>query len=94
VNRRFEALVAGWRKQAEDYVRQARRSTSLRDIVRLIAMASTLEHAARRVCSGADVNLSEIARMTGLEVYPGTSHSGLSTIKRSTHHAGSHSAER
>lgn len=94
MNRSYEALAANWREQVERYVRNARRYASLRDIVRLIAMASTLEHAARKVCSGADVNLNEITRMIDLDADPGASQSGLSDMKRSTHHVDSQSSER
>jgi hypothetical protein len=70
VNRSYDALAAHWREQAEQYVRKARRSASLRDVVRLIAMASTLEHVAQKVSSGADVNLNEIARKITFEAEP------------------------
>jgi hypothetical protein len=71
VNRSYDALAAHWREQAEKYVKKARESVNLRDLVRLIAMASTLEYAARKVCSGADVNLDEITRMINLDAGSG-----------------------
>lgn len=58
----YEALAQTLREQAERYVSFARRSNSLRDIVRLIATASALEQAARKLCSTTDVNLSDIAQ--------------------------------
>jgi hypothetical protein len=58
----YEALAESLREQAGRCVKFARRSNSLRDIVRLIATASTLEHAARKLCSTTDVNLSDIAQ--------------------------------
>jgi hypothetical protein len=72
VNRSYEALVASWREQAETYVRRASRSSNLRDIVRFIAAASTLEHAARKLGSATDVNLRDIARLLYPVVEPGT----------------------
>ncbi len=63
MNRSYEVLAEHWRKQAERHVRQAQRSRNLRDIVRLIALASTLENAAIKVCSCAHVNLGEIVRI-------------------------------
>ena len=62
VKQSYEAMAASLREQAGRYVSFARRSNSLRDIVRLIATASTLEHAARKLCSTTDVNLSDIAK--------------------------------
>ena len=94
MNRSYDALAAHWREQAEQYVRQARRSAILRDIVRLIAMASTLEHAARKVSSGADVNLNEIARKITFEAEQKTPESGIADMKGSTHRVDSHSSER
>jgi hypothetical protein len=67
VNRGYDALAANWREQADRYVRKAQSSSSLREIVRLIAMASTLEHAARKVTSGVDVNLDDIVRIISLD---------------------------
>jgi hypothetical protein len=61
VNRNYEALAASWREDADGYVRKARNSNNLRDMVRLIALASTLEQAARRLSSSA--NLHEVARV-------------------------------
>ena len=51
MNRDYEPLAASWRAHAERHVRNAQSSNNLRDIVRLIAMASTLEQAARRLSS-------------------------------------------
>jgi len=62
VKQSYEALAESLREQAGRYVSLARRSSSLRDIVRLIATASTLEHAARKLYSTTDVNLSDIAQ--------------------------------
>lgn len=76
MNHSYDALAARWREQAEKYVTKARGSANLRDLVRFIAMASTLEYAARKVCSGADVNLDEITRMINLDADSGASHSG------------------
>jgi hypothetical protein len=70
VNRSYDALAANWREQADRYARKAQKSTSLRDIVRFIAMAATLEHAARKVSSGDDVKLDEISRMISLDADP------------------------
>jgi hypothetical protein len=62
VKQSYEALAESLREQAARYVGFAHRSNSLRDIVRLIATASALEHAARKLCSNTDVNLSDIAQ--------------------------------
>lgn len=67
MNRGYDALAANWQEQADRYVRKAQKSTSLRDIVRLIAMASTLEHAAQKVTSGVGVDFDEIARIVCLD---------------------------
>ena len=58
----YEALAESLREQAGRYVSIARRSNSLLDIVRLIATASMLEQAARKLCSTTDVNLTDIAQ--------------------------------
>ena len=60
-----EALVASLRQRATEHVRKASRSNNLRDIVRLVTMASMLEHAARKLCAATEVNLSDIARLLG-----------------------------
>jgi hypothetical protein len=62
VTQRYEALAESLREQAGRHVRLARSSDSLRDIVRLIAAASTLERAARKLRSTTDVDLSDIAQ--------------------------------
>jgi hypothetical protein len=72
VNRSCEALVASLRQRATAYVRNARSSDNLRDIVRLIATASTLEHAARKLYVATDVNLHDIARLLIPVADPGT----------------------
>ncbi len=61
MNRIYAPVAEIWRGQAWEYVDIARDSDDLSDIVRLIAMASTLERAARKLCLDADVNFSEIA---------------------------------
>lgn len=58
----YGPLADSLREQAGRYVSFARRSNSLRDIVRLIAMASALEHAARKLGSATDADLSDIAQ--------------------------------
>jgi len=63
VNRNYEALAASCREEAERHVRNAKRSDNLRDIVRQIAMASTLEQAARRLFSDTGVELHDIAKV-------------------------------
>lgn len=62
MKRNHEGLAESLREQARRYVSVARRSNSLRDIVRLIATASTLERAALDLCSTTDVNLSDLAQ--------------------------------
>ena len=93
MNRSYDALAANWREQADRYVRKAQRSASLRDIVRFIAMAAKLEHAARKVSSGDDVNLDEISRMMSLDADPPASWTGSSITQRSTHHVDPESAD-
>ena len=92
MNRGYDALAADWQEQADRYVREAQSSSTLRDIVRLIAMASTLEHAARKVTSGSDVNLEDIVRIISLASVPGASRSGSSIAKRSANHVDSFEA--
>ena len=58
----YGPLAESLREQAGRYVSFARRSNNLRDIVRLIAMASALEHAARKLVSATDADLSDIAQ--------------------------------
>ena len=60
MNRGYEALVESWCTEARQHVDAARRSHNLREIVRLIATASTLERAARRLSSDPNVNLHEV----------------------------------
>jgi len=72
VNRSCEALVASLRQRAAAHVGNARSSNNLRDIVRLIATASTLEHAARKLYVATDVNLHDIARLLNPVAAPGT----------------------
>jgi hypothetical protein len=62
VTQSYEALAECLREQAGRHVSLARRSDSLRDIVRLIATASTLEQAARKLCSTTSVDLGDIAQ--------------------------------
>ncbi len=93
MNRSYDALAANWREQAGQYVRRAQRSASLRDIVRFIAVAAALEHAARKVTSGAEVNLDEVSRMISLDADPRASSTGHSITQRSTHHVDSTSAD-
>jgi hypothetical protein len=71
VIRSYDALAASCREQAERHVRNARRSDNLRDIVRQIAMASTLEQAARRLSSNTNVELHDIAKIVkeGLKLH-------------------------
>jgi hypothetical protein len=64
VSRDYEALAASWREQAGRYVSKARRSNNLREIVRIVAMASTLEHAARRLGSATDIDFNNLVRLT------------------------------
>lgn len=84
MNPGHETLATSWREQAARCVRRARSSDSLRDIVRLIAMASTLEHAARKLCSATDVNLQDITRVLNPATALGT-HCGPEAVQvRST----------
>lgn len=72
MNRSCEALVASLRQRAAADVGNARSSNNLRDIVRLIATASTLEHAARKLYVATDVNLHDVARLLNPVAEPGT----------------------
>lgn len=58
-----EALASHWRHQAAKFVTAARGSDNLRDMVRLVAAASVLESAARKVCMGSDVDLQKAAEL-------------------------------
>ena len=84
MNRSCEALVASLREQAAVYVRKARSSNNLRDIVRLTAAASALEHAARKLCAATDVNLNDIARLLTPVADPGAHCNPESAQMRST----------
>ena len=94
MNRSYEAFAENLRNRAELHVGQARRSGNLRDIVRHIAMASTLEHAARKVCSGAHVNLEEIIRLIRREENPATPLPSISNTERSISHVNSLQTDR
>jgi hypothetical protein len=84
VNRSCEALVASLRQRAAAHVRKARSSNNLRNIVRLIATASTLEHAARKLYDATDVNLHDIARILNPVADPGMHCNPESAQMRST----------
>lgn len=84
MSRSCEALVASLRQRAAAHVRKARSSNNLRDIVRLIATASTLEHAARKLDVATDVNLHDIARLLNPVADPGMHCNPESAQMRST----------
>jgi hypothetical protein len=50
------ALAASWRARARTYMREACSSGNVRDIYRLVGMASSLDFAARELCRTADVD--------------------------------------
>ena len=80
----YGALADSLREQAGIYVSIARRSNSLRDIVRLIAMASALEHASRKLGSATDADLSDIAQKMNAGARLATECSLLSAETQST----------
>lgn len=81
MKRGSDALTEGWCKQARGLVRSARNSNSLRDIVRLIATAASLEHAARKLRAVANENSHEVA-----QIVRGVSNSGADRFLQSARH--------
>jgi hypothetical protein len=84
VKQNYRPLAESLRDQAGIYVSFARRSNSLRDIVRLIAMASALEHAARKLGSATDADLSDIAQKLNAGARLAAEYSLLLTETQST----------
>ena len=59
----YVALTEIWCEQAKRCLSEARRSNNLRDIVRLVAMAATLERRATRLSSKTAARLTDLTRI-------------------------------
>lgn len=61
------ALATKWRTQARTYTQEAHESDNIRDIHRLVGMASSLEFAARDLCWTSNIEPSVRATVTNSE---------------------------